>query len=81
MKAGRLFERTLSRRGFLGAAGAAGTGLLASSAFPSVTGLSPSPRVVGAAGEGEGNFNWLTCGSFPPVQSRPECNWRPFGTD
>ena len=60
MKAGRLFERTLSRRGFLGAAGAAGAGLLASSALPSAAGLSLSPQVASAAGEGA--FNWLTWG-------------------
>lgn len=69
MEAKKVLGRKMSRRGFLGAAGAAGAGLLASSAISPATGLPLSVRTAGAAEVGEGSFNWLTWGDhFLPGQ-------------
>jgi len=69
MEAKKVLGRKMSRRGFLGAAGAAGAGLLASSAISPATALPLSVRAAGAAEVGEGSFNWLTWGDhFLPGQ-------------
>jgi spermidine/putrescine transport system substrate-binding protein len=62
MNADRLLGRRISRRGFLGTAGGAGAAFLSSSMLPWATNPPPATRVVTAAGNGEGSFNWLTWG-------------------
>lgn len=75
MKINPRFAGKMSRRGFLGAAGAAGAGLFASVALPSTGGLSPSPKVVSAAEMGEGTFNWMTWGDhYVPAQLEAAAN-------